>query len=340
MAARPRNPMRALLVAAGVLAPSAPVPPRDETARLLARAGWSASNIERVLGPAPTTAPQQSLAEPADLAGKARSATVTTPPAPRGPAASHPAAAAPLPRVDLVGRRFGRLLVLAYAGRVYRDRYYSTRCRCECGEELEVRVDALRRGTATSCGCVAPEAVVTDRELGEAKRELIVSALAAGAATLADLAARLDLSTTAVQRHLARLIDAGRVYRADGIIARGTLAFYALSLEAAHAALEARREATRKAPPTPRAPALAVPKPPSSQPRLIARVTPGWLNGSGDRHHNCARYDECLDAFRGAGDAHCPPGATDKRLGCFVERDPSIDFASAVRQRESVWGNA
>jgi len=45
--------MRALLVSAGVLAPYAPLPPRDEAARLLAGAGWSASNITRVLGPVP-----------------------------------------------------------------------------------------------------------------------------------------------------------------------------------------------------------------------------------------------------------------------------------------------
>lgn len=46
------------------------------------------------------------------------------------------------------GDRFGMLSVIGAGGR---SLYY--RCRCDCGSETEVRVDALRRGDTTSCGC-------------------------------------------------------------------------------------------------------------------------------------------------------------------------------------------
>lgn len=129
MAGRLHDPLRALLASAGVLAPGEPAPSRDEVARRLRAAGWSASNIQRVLGPdpkapaeparerepeakaalvrvvpprttsgqVPAAAPQRSLAEPATSAGTGRTRGDALP-APRGPAASASAAAAPLPR--------------------------------------------------------------------------------------------------------------------------------------------------------------------------------------------------------------------------------------------------
>lgn len=60
----------------------------------------------------------------------------------------------PLPPLQ-AGEVFGRLTVLRegaprhYAGKITR----SMRCRCECGNETEVMVSALRRGLTTSCGC-------------------------------------------------------------------------------------------------------------------------------------------------------------------------------------------
>lgn len=54
--------------------------------------------------------------------------------------------------IDLVGQRFGKLVVVEYAGRNER-RESLWRCDCDCGNESIVRGDVLRRGTTESCGC-------------------------------------------------------------------------------------------------------------------------------------------------------------------------------------------
>lgn len=57
-------------------------------------------------------------------------------------------------RIDLLGQRFGRLVVIAFFDT---DR---TRvrwlCRCECGNEVVAPSGALRRGSKQSCGCLLP----------------------------------------------------------------------------------------------------------------------------------------------------------------------------------------
>lgn len=57
-------------------------------------------------------------------------------------------------RVQLTGRKFGRLLVLAPASGDHRK---STKaywlCVCDCGAEITTRTDYLRTGRSTSCGC-------------------------------------------------------------------------------------------------------------------------------------------------------------------------------------------
>ena len=50
-------------------------------------------------------------------------------------------------RIDLIGKRFGRLLVTAYAG----NKYWS--CVCDCGTRVDVRGQFLREGQSRSCGC-------------------------------------------------------------------------------------------------------------------------------------------------------------------------------------------
>lgn len=61
------------------------------------------------------------------------------------------------PRLELTGRRFGRLVVLARA--VAGSRSYWT-CRCDCGVETTVRGSDLTRwepDRALSCGCARRE---------------------------------------------------------------------------------------------------------------------------------------------------------------------------------------
>ncbi len=59
-------------------------------------------------------------------------------------------------RIDLSGRRFGRLVVL----RTFRKNGHSwCNCRCDCGQPKATRSSSLRDGYTTSCGCVASERI-------------------------------------------------------------------------------------------------------------------------------------------------------------------------------------
>ena len=64
------------------------------------------------------------------------------------------------PRIDLTGQRFDRLTVLGPApirrapnGKTRRYRL----CRCDCGAEIETRIDQLIHGITRSCGCLQRE---------------------------------------------------------------------------------------------------------------------------------------------------------------------------------------
>lgn len=54
--------------------------------------------------------------------------------------------------IDLIGRRFGKLVVLEKYG--YKGRCITWKCQCDCGNETIVFGDALRGGTTKSCGCL------------------------------------------------------------------------------------------------------------------------------------------------------------------------------------------
>jgi hypothetical protein len=58
--------------------------------------------------------------------------------------------------IDLMGQRFGRYLVVAYAGR---NKYAAAQwlCRCDCGVEKVVSANPLRMGKSNSCGCLKVE---------------------------------------------------------------------------------------------------------------------------------------------------------------------------------------
>lgn len=59
-----------------------------------------------------------------------------------------------MPRTqDLIGKRFGKLTVAEKLPQK-EDRYYTWRCRCDCGGEIIVNTKRLTRGTVTSCGCI------------------------------------------------------------------------------------------------------------------------------------------------------------------------------------------
>lgn len=56
---------------------------------------------------------------------------------------------------DLVGKRFGRLIVTGYAGR--QEGVHRWRCLCDCGKETVVGNTALLTGRTKSCGCLQSE---------------------------------------------------------------------------------------------------------------------------------------------------------------------------------------
>lgn len=69
-------------------------------------------------------------------------------------AEAHPIPANPQFK-NRTGHRFGRLLVVAYAG--HRNRVAHWSCRCDCGGEVVVAGNSLLRGATQSCGCLSSE---------------------------------------------------------------------------------------------------------------------------------------------------------------------------------------
>lgn len=57
-------------------------------------------------------------------------------------------------RLDLVGKTFGRWVVLGYAGRTYQTMW---QCKCACGVVREVSGANLTSGHSLSCGCYREE---------------------------------------------------------------------------------------------------------------------------------------------------------------------------------------
>ena len=56
---------------------------------------------------------------------------------------------------DLTGEKFGRLVVVKYAGVVKGHVVYE--CECSCGSMMTTRGSTLRTGTVNSCGCIKNE---------------------------------------------------------------------------------------------------------------------------------------------------------------------------------------
>jgi hypothetical protein len=62
------------------------------------------------------------------------------------------------PIVDLMGRKFGRLSVVAYAGLNKRCAAVWT-CECDCGTIKDIAGNALQFGNYVSCGCYKRELI-------------------------------------------------------------------------------------------------------------------------------------------------------------------------------------
>lgn len=59
-------------------------------------------------------------------------------------------------RKDLTNNKFGRLTVVSYAGKT-KYRHSKWLCKCDCGNEVIVSGNSLKRGHTQSCGCLQKE---------------------------------------------------------------------------------------------------------------------------------------------------------------------------------------
>lgn len=55
---------------------------------------------------------------------------------------------------DMIGKRFGELIVVAYAGKEEKSKKSTYLCRCNCGKSKIINGVSLKRGLTKSCGCL------------------------------------------------------------------------------------------------------------------------------------------------------------------------------------------
>lgn len=60
-------------------------------------------------------------------------------------------------KIDMIGKKYGRLLVLEKTDKKISNGTYIYKCRCDCGKELELPSAYLRSKHNTSCGCYRKE---------------------------------------------------------------------------------------------------------------------------------------------------------------------------------------
>lgn len=85
---------------------------------------------------------------------------------------SHP------PRKDFIGKRFGKLTVIGYAGK--RAGMHRWRCRCDCGNETVVGQTLLQNGKTKSCGCLQAAVYKENLELRDGTSVRILKAVKSG----------------------------------------------------------------------------------------------------------------------------------------------------------------
>ena len=71
-------------------------------------------------------------------------------------------------RIDITGKKFGKLTVLHFAG-YDNNRQGLWKCRCDCGNYSIARGYSLRNGTTKSCGCARHGADIAGDVVGDYK---------------------------------------------------------------------------------------------------------------------------------------------------------------------------
>lgn len=59
--------------------------------------------------------------------------------------------------INLIGQKFGRLMVIKRVGSDLKNRNPMWLCKCACGKEKIIRGDNLKNGKTKSCGCLNKE---------------------------------------------------------------------------------------------------------------------------------------------------------------------------------------
>jgi hypothetical protein len=66
-------------------------------------------------------------------------------------------------RVNIIGNRYGRLVVLSYSHNVGYGKYFL--CKCDCGKHVTVLKQSLTTGKQVSCGCLKAERIANLNKL-------------------------------------------------------------------------------------------------------------------------------------------------------------------------------
>ena len=124
-------------------------------------------------------------------------------------------------RIDLVGQRFGRLLVIAYEG----TRDYAARwtCQCDCGTQISVATGKLTTGWTQSCGCLHSDSA---KKVGAATAKDLTNMRFGNLVALMPTAKRMGSS---VVWHCMCDCGASRDVSSDALIQGRTVGCYACS---------------------------------------------------------------------------------------------------------------
>ena len=71
----------------------------------------------------------------------------------------------------IIGNRYGRLTVVDKTDKKAHNREFIYICRCDCGNEIEVRTGLLTQGKTKSCGCLYEDTREKDLSALNAKRK-------------------------------------------------------------------------------------------------------------------------------------------------------------------------
>ena len=72
---------------------------------------------------------------------------------------------------DLIGKRYGRLIVVKKNGKKAHGKENVYLCKCDCGNTVEVRSGLLSQGRKKSCGCLYRDTRISNMDrLNEAKK--------------------------------------------------------------------------------------------------------------------------------------------------------------------------